>query len=97
MRAVPFDARPAAATSSRWPLHLLLVPMALTSTRRAQRALGWRSKMLHRASYAVALLAALHYFMLTKVDLTQPLLHAAAELGLLGWRVFAARRRSSEL
>ncbi len=30
--------------------------------------------------------------MLTKVDLTQPLLYAAAVLGLLGWRVLAARK-----
>jgi methionine sulfoxide reductase heme-binding subunit len=75
--------------------YLLLVPMAVTSTRGAQRALGRRWKMLHRAIYAIALLAALHYIMLTKVDLTQPLLYAAAVLALLGWRVLAARQRRS--
>ena len=72
--------------------YLLLVPLALPSTRRAQRALGRRWKPLHRVIYVVALPAALHYVMLTKVHLTQALLYAAAVLGLLGWRVLAARQ-----
>lgn len=61
---------------------LLLVPLALTSTRGMIRRLGKRWQKLHRLVYAAAALAVLHFAWLVKKDLTEPLVYAAV-LGLL--------------
>ncbi len=66
---------------------LLLVPLAVTSTDRWVRRLGYvRWKRLHRLVYAAALLGVVHFVWRVKADLRKPLLFAAA-VGLL----FAAR------
>ena len=62
---------------------LLLLPLALTSTRAAMRRLGRRWKRLHRLVYAAAGLAVLHYLWLVKADLREPLLYAAVLVLLL--------------
>lgn len=69
---------------------LLLVPLAATSFQRAMRALGRRWGQLHRAIYAVAVLAVLHFWWLVKADVREPALYAGIAVGLLGWRL--ARR-----
>lgn len=71
---------------------LLLLPLALTSTRAAMRRLGRRWKQLHRLIYPAAALAVLHYLWLSKLP-WQPLLFGAALLGLLALRLPALRRR----
>ena len=68
---------------------LLLVPLALTSTRGWMRRLGRRWGQLHRAVYAAAALGVLHYFWLVKADLREPLLYAGVLAVLLGVRVVA--------
>jgi sulfoxide reductase heme-binding subunit YedZ len=67
---------------------LLLVPLAMTSTRGMMRRLGRRWQRLHRAIYLVALLGVLHYLWLVKADLLEPLLYLAAIAILLvvRWR-----------
>jgi sulfoxide reductase heme-binding subunit YedZ len=70
---------------------LLLVPLAATSLDRAVRALGaarWRA--LHRAVYAVAGLALLHFFWMRagKNDFAEVAVYAAILGALLGWRVW---------
>lgn len=67
---------------------LLLVPLALTSTRAAMRRMGGDWKRLHRLVYPVAVLVVLHYLWLVKADLLPPLLYAAilALLLLARWR-----------
>jgi methionine sulfoxide reductase heme-binding subunit len=72
----------------------LLAPLAATSTNRARRALGAAWQRLHRLVYPAALLAVLHFALLTKDDWLSPLAHAAALAVLLGWRV--QRRRVRE-
>lgn len=62
---------------------LLLVPLALTSTRGMMRRLGRRWKVLHRAVYAVAVLGVLHFVWLVKADLLEPLVYGAILAGLL--------------
>jgi sulfoxide reductase heme-binding subunit YedZ len=66
---------------------LLLVPLALTSTRGMMRRLGRRWQLLHRAIYLTAGLAVLHYLWLVKADLLEPLVYAGllAVLLLLRW------------
>lgn len=72
---------------------LLLVPLALTSTKAAIRALGRNWARLHKLVYAIAVLAVLHFWWLVKSDIREPLLYAAILAVLLGWRAWHAWRR----
>lgn len=66
---------------------LLMVPLAVTSTNGMIRRMGAkRWKLLHRATYLVAVLGVLHYYMLVKSDVRQPLAFAAVLTVLLGGR-----------
>jgi len=51
---------------------VLLIPLAVTSTRVMMRRLGRRWQPLHRLVYLIALLGVIHYVWLVKKDLTQP-------------------------
>ena len=78
----------------------MLVPLAATSFQKAMRTLGRRWGQLHRAIYAIAVLAVLHFWWLVKSDVREPALYAAIAAALLGWRAwrrFAAtpRRRAA--
>ncbi len=76
---------------------LLLVPLALTSTKASIRWLGSkRWNALHRTVYASAVLGTIHFWMSVKRDITDPLIFAIIFTALLGYRVSAAtatRRR----
>lgn len=74
---------------------LLLLPLALTSTRWAMRRLGRRWGLLHRAVYAAAALAVLHFLWLVKSDLREPGVYAAILALLLGLRLYWRLRRSA--
>ncbi len=68
---------------------VLLIPLALTSTARAIRALGGRRwRALHRLVYVAAAFGVIHYWWLVKADITAPATYACL-LGLLfavrGW------------
>jgi methionine sulfoxide reductase heme-binding subunit len=70
---------------------LLMLPLAATSFNRAIKALGaTRWQALHRAVYAVALLALLHFFWMRagKNDFAEWSVYAAVLAVLLGWRVW---------
>jgi sulfoxide reductase heme-binding subunit YedZ len=75
---------------------LLLVPLAVTSTDRWVRRLGYaRWKRLHRLVYAAALLGVVHFVWRVKADLRRPSWFAAALAALLAARAvpwLAARR-----
>ena len=62
---------------------LLLLPLAATSTRGMMRRLGRNWQRLHRAVYAIGVLAILHYIWLVKADLLEPLIYAAVLILLL--------------
>jgi sulfoxide reductase heme-binding subunit YedZ len=69
---------------------LLMLPLAATSFNRAIKALGAaRWQALHRAVYAVALLALLHFFWMRagKNDFAEWGVYAAVLAVLLGWRL----------
>jgi sulfoxide reductase heme-binding subunit YedZ len=75
---------------------MLLAPLAATSLDRAVRALGaarWRA--LHRAVYAVAGLALLHFYWMRagKSDYAEVGVYAAILGGLLGWRLWKRSTR----
>src|SRR4051812_27282841 len=70
---------------------LSLIPLAVTSTNGMVLRLGARRwKALHRLSYLAAAAGALHYYMLVKSDVRQPLVFAAVLTVLLGYRVIQA-------
>ncbi|KPF59554.1 sulfite oxidase [beta proteobacterium AAP51] len=70
---------------------LLMLPLAATSFNGAIRALGAaRWQALHRAVYAVGLLAVLHFFWMRsgKNDYAEVMIYAAVMAALLGWRLW---------
>lgn len=67
---------------------LLMIPLAITSTNGMLRGLGAkRWKLLHRAAYPIAILGVVHYYMLVKSDVRQPLTFGVVLAGLLGTRL----------
>lgn len=74
---------------------LLLLPLALTSTRGWMRRLGRRWGQLHKLVYAAAVLAVLHFLWLVKADLREPLAYGAILAVLLGARFLRWRRAAA--
>jgi sulfoxide reductase heme-binding subunit YedZ len=74
---------------------LLLLSLAVTSTRGMMRRLGRRWQRLHRAVYLIGLLGILHYVWLVKADLLEPLIYATLLAILLAarWRPGLSARR----
>ena len=75
---------------------VLLIPLALTSTKNALRQLGTqRWQRLHRLAYVVSVLAVIHFVMRVKKDLTEPLIFGAILTVLLSVRVvdYLGRRK----
>ena len=54
---------------------LLMVPLVLTSSRRAVLFLKEKWKKLHRLIYLIAILGVIHFVWLVKKDLTEPLIY----------------------
>ncbi|QNH13104.1 protein-methionine-sulfoxide reductase heme-binding subunit MsrQ [Xanthomonas sp. SI] len=77
---------------------LLLIPLAVTSTQGWMRRLKRNWGKLHKAIYAIGVLAVLHFWWLVKSDIREPLLYAAILallLGWRGWRALSARRTTA--
>ena len=73
---------------------LLLVPLALTSTKGSIRRLGKKWTLLHRLVYVAAICAVIHFAWKVKVFTGDPVIYAVVLLFLLGFRVIWAARRS---
>ncbi len=71
---------------------MLLLPLAITSTKGWQRRLGKHWKALHRLVYAAAALAILHFVWLVKSDIRLPLAYAAILIVLLIVRLPASKK-----
>jgi methionine sulfoxide reductase heme-binding subunit len=71
---------------------LLLIPLAVTSTAKAQRRLGRRWAQLHRLIYVIAILGVWHYWWLVKKDIRPPLLYFCGLAILLGYRLLKQRQ-----
>ena len=83
--------------SAGFTAFVLLVPLAVTSTRAMARRLGRRWKTLHRLVYPAAVCAVVHFLWLVKADLREPLVYACV-LGLVlalrvGWWLRGSRHR----
>lgn len=64
----------------------LSLPLALTSNDRSVRRLGRRWRLLHRLTYAVVILACVHFIMLRKGIQFEPVIYLVVSLLLLGIR-----------
>lgn len=72
---------------------VLMVPLAITSTKGWIRRLGGkRWQKLHRLIYVSAIAGVLHYWWLVKLDFTDPLRYAVVLAVLLLFRVWTAVR-----
>jgi sulfoxide reductase heme-binding subunit YedZ len=70
---------------------LLLIPLALTSTKASIRRLGKRWTKLHRLVYLVAILGVIHFYWQVKKDVREPLIFAAILAVLLAFRLIPRR------
>lgn len=66
---------------------LIMLPLAVTSTRAAMRRMGKKWKSLHKWVYVAGVLVVLHYLLLVKNSYTEPLIFAAILALLLLTRV----------
>ncbi len=77
---------------------LLMVPLALTSTKWSIRKLGKKWQTLHRLIYFSALAGVVHFIWLVKKDIEEPVIYAIILGTLMSVRVFYwvknSRRRS---
>jgi sulfoxide reductase heme-binding subunit YedZ len=71
---------------------VLLVPLAITSTRKMiQRLGGKRWQLLHRLIYVAATAGVVHFWWLVKKDIRQPFIYGSVVGVLLAYRVLAWR------
>jgi sulfoxide reductase heme-binding subunit YedZ len=77
---------------------LLLLPLAVTSTNRMVKRLGFpRWKRLHRLVYLAGVAGVIHFVWRVKIDLLKPVIFASVLVLLLGIRVVDwARRRAGD-
>lgn len=74
---------------------LVMLPLAITSTKGWIRRLGKRWTKLHRLVYVAAVTGTIHYLWAVKKDTFFPLVYFGVFAVLLGFRLVSARRRSS--
>jgi sulfoxide reductase heme-binding subunit YedZ len=67
---------------------ILLIPLAVTSTKGWVRRLGRNWVKLHRLIYLIGILAVTHNFMMVKADIFQPVIHISILALLLGYRLY---------
>ena len=69
---------------------LMLIPLALTSTKGMMRRLGRRWQALHRLVYVIAIVAVWHFYWQVKLDALDPIVYALVLAALLGERIYRA-------
>jgi len=71
---------------------LILLPLAITSTRGWMKRLGQTWKKLHQWVYLAALLVIVHFVWLVKADIREPLMYGAVVVALLVFRISRVRQ-----
>ena len=71
---------------------LLLIPLAVTSTKGMMRRLGKRWQKLHRLVYVIAVVAVWHFYWQVKLDTLDATVYALLLAVLLATRVYYSRR-----
>lgn len=67
---------------------LLMIPLAVTSTKAMIKRLGKRWAKLHKLTYLVALGGVLHFYLIVKSDVFYPAIFGLVLAILLGFRIF---------
>lgn len=67
---------------------LLLLPLAMTSSRASRRRLGRRWLQLHRLIYPALLMGCLHLWWQVRSDAGEAVLYSLLAILLLGWRLY---------
>lgn len=75
---------------------VLMIPLAMTSTKGMIRRLGKRWQQLHRLVYIVGIAAVIHFYWLVKADIRRPVQYGLVLAFLLGYRLFTRLRASVE-
>ena len=74
---------------------VLLIPLAVTSTKSMIKRLGGRRwKKLHYLIYPIAILGVFHFFMMIRADFTRPSMYAGVIFILLAYRVWKHWQKS---
>ena len=72
---------------------LLMLPLALTSTKKMIARLGGkRWNTLHKLVYVSAILGVIHFWMAVKLDITDPAIFAVTFAALFAWRLWKRRQ-----
>jgi len=74
---------------------LLMIPLACTSNNLSVRKLGLKWRQLHKLTYVVAVLGAVHFIWLSKGFQFEPLAYLVVILGLLVARIRPQRRKQA--
>jgi methionine sulfoxide reductase heme-binding subunit len=72
---------------------VMLIPLAVTSTKNWVRRLGSRWAKLHQLVYVIATGGVLHYLWLVKADVRDPVIYGSILTVLLAYRVWHKRSR----
>lgn len=72
---------------------LLTIPLAATSNQYMMKKLKSKWKALHKTVYLIAILAVVHFLLLVKKDLTEPLYYTAVLLILFGIRIYYKHKK----
>lgn len=75
---------------------LMLVPLAITSTKSWIRRMGRRWRTLHLLVYPAAALAVAHFYWQVKQDIREPVIFGVILAALFAYRVVAGRPRKAE-
>jgi sulfoxide reductase heme-binding subunit YedZ len=74
---------------------LMLIPLAITSTKGMIKRLGGRKwRKLHMLVYPIAILGVIHFYMMIRADFTRPIMYGSVIFVLLAYRVRKARQKS---
>ena len=76
---------------------ILLVPLAITSTQKARRALGKRWIKLHQLIYPIALLGLVHLIWIEKLDYTKSIIFSIILIFLFFIRFRARQRKPASI
>ena len=72
---------------------LLLLPLAITSTKGMMRRLGKRWQKLHRLVYVIGALGVWHFYWQVKEDILEPSIYIFVLVVLLGYHILTRWRR----
>ncbi len=72
---------------------LIMLLLAVTSTQGLRRKLKKTWQKIHNWIYIVPVLGVVHFLLLVKADLVEPILYAIVFIALLSWRMISLKKR----